>query len=333
MFENKSILITGGTGSFGSAMIRRLLNTKISKIVVLSRDEKKQNDLREKISDSRLHFVIADVRDFDSIKKHFRNIDAVFHAAALKQVPSCELFPTETIKTNYFGTKNVLDAAIESNVKNVVCLSTDKAVYPVNAMGLSKAMMEKIAISKSQEAHNTIISITRYGNVLASRGSVVPLFLNQARVNKPLTITDNEMSRFIMSLEEAIELVIYALNNSDQGSLFVKKSPACKITDLADAIIDLTNSLSQKKITGIRLGEKRYETLLTQEEMANSIDMGDYYKIPSRLHNSNKSEFNKLGFLEINQSTEYNSLNAILLSKKEIMEMLKKTYDITRLNP
>lgn len=325
MFENEKVLITGGTGSFGKTMLKKLLETKVKNIVILSRDEKKQNDLRDEFIDSRINFVVADIREKDSIMRFFKDIDMVFHAAALKQVPSCELYPLEAIKTNIIGTNNVLDSAIENNVKNVVCLSTDKAVQPVNVMGLTKSMMEKIALSKSQENHNTIISITRYGNVLSSRGSVVPLFISQATKNVALTLTDELMSRFIMTLEEAIDLVLFASKNSKRGDIFVKKSHSCYIKDLAESIIRITKSDSSIIVTGIRPGEKRHETLVSQEEMAVAIDMGEYFRIPSKSYNLNFQNNLNYSYSEIENYAEFNSLNTKILNKSELDKLITLT--------
>ncbi len=284
MFKNKTLLITGGTGSFGNAVLKRFLETDIREIRVFSRDEKKQDDMRKKYNDAKLKFYIGDVRDYDSILNASRGVDYIYHAAALKQVPSCEFYPLEAVKTNILGTANVLEAAIQNQIKRVVCLSTDKAVYPINAMGISKAMMEKVIIAKSRnlEGTPTTICCTRYGNVMASRGSVIPLFVDQIRQGKPFTITDPEMTRFMMTLEDAVDLVLYAFKNGQNGDVFVQKAPAATIGTLAKAITELLSVPNHPiSIIGTRHGEKAFEALLSREEMVHAINEGNYYRIPA----------------------------------------------------
>ena len=285
MFQDKTLLITGGTGSFGNAALARFLSTDIREIRIFSRDEKKQDDMRKAYNSPKLKFIVGDVRDSQSLKSAMRKVDFVFHAAALKQVPSCEFFPLEAVKTNVLGSENVLNAAIAAGVKKMVCLSTDKAVYPINAMGISKAMMEKLFIAKSRtvEEGKTLICGTRYGNVMASRGSVIPLFIEQIKAGQPITITDPGMTRFLMDLEEAIDLVLFAFNKAVGGDLMVKKAPACNIGDLAQALKDLFHADNPVRIMGIRLGEKLHETLLTREESAAAEDMGDFFRIPAEV--------------------------------------------------
>lgn len=282
MFTNKTLLITGGTGSFGNAVLKRFLNTDIGEIRIFSRDEKKQDDMRKLYQNEKIKFQIGDVRDIQSVRNVMHGVDYIFHAAALKQVPSCEFFPLEAVKTNVLGTSNVLTAAIESGVKKVVCLSTDKAAYPINAMGISKAMMEKVIIAKSRtvEPEKTTICCTRYGNVMASRGSVIPLFIEQIKAGKQLTVTDPNMTRFLMSLDEAVDLVLYAFEHAEQGDLFIQKAPASTIKDLAEAVSELFNYKQPVKIIGTRHGEKLYETLLTKEEKMKSEDCGEYFRVP-----------------------------------------------------
>ena len=326
MFRDKVLLVTGGTGSFGHALVDKVLKESLFKeIRILSRDEKKQDDMRKYYNDDRLSFYIGDVRDRASLKHPIRGVDYIFHAAALKQVPSCEFFPMEAVKTNVIGTDNVLEEAIEQNVKKVVCLSTDKAAYPINAMGISKAMMEKTFVAKARLAQDTetVICGTRYGNVMASRGSVIPLFFKQAEEGKPLTITNPKMTRFLMSLEEAVELVLFAFHEGKPGDLFVQKSPASTIEDLAQAILEISGSDKGTKIIGTRHGEKLYETLLTKEEFVKAIDLGDYYRIPMDQRDLNYEKFFVDGE-EVKFDKEYNSQNAILLSIDEIKKKIIK---------
>lgn len=325
-FDNKVLLITGGTGSFGHAVMERFLRTNIAEIRIFSRDEKKQYNMRRTYDDDRLKFYIGDVRDLSSVIDAMHNVDYVFHAAALKQVPSCEFFPLEAVKTNIFGTENVLTAAIEMGVKKVICLSTDKAAYPINAMGISKAMMEKVFIAKSKtvDPDKTIICGTRYGNVMASRGSVIPLFVEQIKAGKPLTVTDPNMTRFLMSLDEAVELVMFAYNNAEAGDIMVQKSPACTIGDLAIAIKEIFNAENEIKIIGTRHGEKLYETLLTREERAVAIDMGDFYRIPADKREFNYDKYFTDGDFKLSTVDEYNSHNTTRLNVEEIKEKLLK---------
>ena len=321
MLNNKIILITGGTGSFGSTFLSKITAYNPKEIRILSRDEKKQDDLRKKFSDTRIKFFIGDVRDINSIKYAIKGCNYIFHAAALKQVPSCEFFPIEAVKTNVNGTYNVVTAAIRYKVDKVVCLSTDKACYPINAMGISKAMMEKVALAESRNSDHTKVCVTRYGNVMASRGSVIPLFINQIKNEKPLTITSSEMTRFLMSLDEAVDLVLYALENGNNGDLFVQKSPASSVGDLAKSLIKLFNSKSKIKNIGIRHGEKLHETLLTSEEFSKSEEFDNYFKVPldSRdLNYSIKSEKEN----EIKLDNDYNSLKTKQLSVDEIISKL-----------
>ena len=330
MFENKKILITGGTGSFGNAVVRRLLkDNEFGEIRILSRDEKKQDDMRKKFNSEKLKFYIGDVRDKSSLVSAVRNVDYIFHAAALKQVPSCEFFPMEAVKTNVIGTDNVLDLAIEFGVKRVVCLSTDKAAYPINAMGISKAMMEKTFIAKSREAKDsgTIICGTRYGNVMASRGSVIPLFLEQIKSGQPLTITNPDMTRFLMSLDDAVDLVLFAFDNGQSGDLFVQKSPASTIRDLAQAILEITGSDVGTKLIGTRHGEKVYETLLTKEEFLKSEELEHYYRVPMDQRGLNYGKYFSEGEAVFAEE-EYNSHNTERLSVCEIKSLLSSLYEI-----
>lgn len=329
MFKGKTLLITGGTGSFGNAVLERFLDTDIAEIRIFSRDEKKQDDMRKKYASDKLKFYIGDVRNLESIRDAVRDVDYIFHAAALKQVPSCEFFPMEAVRTNILGTDNVLTAAIDEGVKKVVCLSTDKAAYPINAMGTSKAMMEKVIVAKSRNVHpdKTIICCTRYGNVMASRGSVIPLFIDQIKSGKHLTITNPDMTRFLMNLNEAVELVIFAFKNAQQGDLFVQKSPACTVFDMAEALKDLFNSNAKIDIIGNRHGEKEHETLMTKEEKAKSEDMGDYYRIPADNRDLNYDKYLEDGSKKISQSQEYNSFNTTRLNVNETKEkLLTVTY-------
>ncbi|MGI6710766.1 MAG: polysaccharide biosynthesis protein [Bacilli bacterium] len=324
MFKDKILLITGGTGSFGNAVMKRFLNTDIKEIRIFSRDEKKQDDMRKFYKSDKLKFYIGDVRDLSSIKNAMYNVDYVFHAAALKQVPSCEFFPLEAVKTNVIGTDNVLTAAIDAKVKKVICLSTDKAAYPINAMGISKAMMEKVFVAKSKTVTDTVICGTRYGNVMASRGSVIPLFVDQIRNKAPLTVTNPNMTRFLMSLDEAVELVIFAFKNAQAGDIMVQKSPASTIGDLAQAVKELFNSNSKIKIIGTRHGEKLYETLLTKEEKVVALDLGDYYRVPADKRDLNYDKYFVEGCSELSEGDEYNSHNTKILNIEEIKEKLLK---------
>lgn len=323
--SKKKLLITGGTGSFGDAVVHRFLKYDIGEIRILSRDEKKQDDMRKKYLEPKLQFYIGDVRDYNSVNFVMRDVDFVFHSAALKQVPSCEFYPIEAIKTNVLGTENVLEAAINNNVKNVICLSTDKAVYPINAMGTSKALMEKVAIAKSRNSFRTKICVTRYGNVMASRGSVIPLFIEQIKKNRPLTITNPNMTRFMMTLDDAVDLVVYAFENGNSGDIFVQKSPAATVQVLANAIKELLNKPNYPiGIIGTRHGEKLYESLLTAEEMALAEDMGDYYRIPPDNRDLNYSKFFDQGDVKLSQTEEYNSHNTQILDINGMKQLLLK---------
>jgi UDP-N-acetylglucosamine 4,6-dehydratase len=324
MFKDKTLLITGGTGSFGNAVLKRFLNTDIGEIRIFSRDEKKQDDMRKEYKNRKLKFFIGDVRDLASVKGAMYGVDYVFHAAALKQVPSCEFFPLEAVKTNVLGSENVLTAAIEAGVKKIVCLSTDKAVYPVNAMGISKALMEKTFIAKSRtvDGNKTLICGTRYGNVMASRGSVIPLFIHQIKNGLPITVTEPTMTRFLMNLDEAIDLVLFAFENASSGDLMVKKAPACKICDLARTLKELFNADNEIKVIGVRLGEKIYETLLTREESATAVDMQDFYRIPADSSDLNYAKYYSDGNQTISAMQEYTSHNTHQLSPDELKEKL-----------
>lgn len=324
MFKDETLLITGGTGSFGNAVMKRFLNTNIKEIRIFSRDEKKQDDMRKRYKNDKLKFYIGDVRNKDSLKDAMHGVDYIFHAAALKQVPSCEFFPLEAVKTNIIGTDNVLSAAIEMGVKKIICLSTDKAAYPINAMGISKAMMEKVFIAKSRtvDSTKTMICGTRYGNVMASRGSVIPLFVDQIKKGEPLTITNPEMTRYLMSLEEAVELVIFAFKNAKAGDIMVQKSPASTIGDLAIALKEIFKANNEIKIIGTRHGEKLYETLLTKEEFVHSIDMGDFYRVPADNRDLNYDKYFVEGNEELTKVEEYNSHNTKRLSIAEIKDKL-----------
>lgn len=324
MFKDKILLITGGTGSFGNAVLNRFLETDIKEIRIFSRDEKKQDDMRNRYKNSKIKFYIGDVREIASIRAAMYGVDYVFHAAALKQVPSCEFFPLEAVKTNVVGTDNVLTAAIDAKVKKVICLSTDKAAYPVNAMGTSKAMMEKVFVAKSRVANGTLICGTRYGNVMCSRGSVIPLFIDQIKAGKPMTITEPQMTRFIMSLEEAVELVLFAFKNAEAGDIMVQKAPACTIEVLAKAVKELFDTKAEIKVIGIRHGEKMYETLLTDEECVNAIDMGDFYRVPADNRDLNYGKYFTDGVIEKNVLQQFNSNNTELLSVEEVKEKLLK---------
>lgn len=324
MFKNKTLLITGGTGSFGNAVLNRFLDTDIKEIRIFSRDEKKQDDMRHLYNNDKIKYYIGDVRDIASIKNAMYGVDYVFNAAALKQVPSCEFFPLEAVKTNVIGTDNVLTACIESGVKKVICLSTDKAAYPVNAMGTSKAMMEKVFVAKSRtvDPEKTLICGTRYGNVLCSRGSVVPLFIEQIKAGHPLTVTNPSMTRFIMSLEEAVELVVFAFNNAASGDIMVQKAPATTIGVLAQAVKELFEADNEIKVIGIRHGEKIYETLLTNEECANAIDMGNFFRVPADKRDLNYDKYFTEGMKEKNTLTEFNSNNTDLLTVEQTKDKL-----------
>ena len=324
MFENKTLLITGGTGSFGHAVMKRFLDTDIKEIRIFSRDEKKQDDMRKLYKNDKLKFYIGDVRDLASVKNAMHGVDYVFHAAALKQVPSCEFFPLEAVKTNVLGTDNVLTGAIEMGIKKVICLSTDKAAYPINAMGISKAMMEKVFVAKANtvDPTSTLICGTRYGNVMASRGSVIPLFIEQIKAGQPLTVTDPEMTRFLMSLEEAVELVIFAFQNAQAGDIMVQKSPASTVGDLAQAIIELFNAENEIKVIGTRHGEKLYETLLTKEENVVAKDMGDFYRVPADKRDLNYDKYFVDGDQKLSSEEEYNSHNTERLNIEQIKAKL-----------
>lgn len=324
MFKGKILLITGGTGSFGNAVLNRFLDTDIKEIRIFSRDEKKQDDMRNRLQNEKVKFYIGDVRDFSSIDKAMNGVDYVFHAAALKQVPSCEFFPIEATKTNVFGTQNTIDAAIKNKVSRIICLSTDKAAYPINAMGISKALMEKVAIAASRNIcqDSTIVCLTRYGNVMASRGSVIPLFVQQITDNTPLTITDPNMTRFLMSLEDAVDLVLFAFKNGNQGDLFVNKAPASTIGDLATVLRDIFNAKNTIKVIGTRHGEKLYETLCTREEMQKAIDMGDFYRIPADNRDLNYNKYFSEGKRDISKIEDYHSHNTTQLTLDELRTTL-----------
>lgn len=327
-FTNKTLLITGGTGSFGNAVLNRFLKTDIGEIRVFSRDEKKQDDMRHEFQSKmpevadKIKFFIGDVRDLSSVKNAMHGVDYIFHAAALKQVPSCEFFPLEAVKTNVLGTDNVLTAAIDEGVKAVICLSTDKAAYPVNAMGITKALEERVAVAKSRTTTKTKICCTRYGNVMCSRGSVIPLWIDQIKQGKPITITEPNMTRFIMSLDEAVDLVLFAFEHGVSGDILVQKAPACTIGVLAEAVKDLFAPETEIKVIGIRHGEKMYETLLTNEECANAIDMGNFYRVPSDNRGLNYDKFFKDGDVERNTLSEFNSNNTELLTVEQVKEKL-----------
>ncbi len=337
MFSNKKLLITGGTGSFGNAVLKRFLTTNFEEIRIFSRDEKKQDDMRKIYNDARIKFYIGDVRDYNSIETAVRGADYIFHAAALKQVPSCEFFPMEAVKTNVEGTGNVLDAAIRNGVKNVVVLSTDKAVYPVNAMGMSKAMMEKVMIAKSRTVSpkQLILSGTRYGNVMASRGSVIPLFIDQIKAGKPLTVTDPAMTRFMMTLEDAVDLVLYAFINAEPGDVFVQKAPATTIEMVAVALKELYNANNPIKVIGTRHGEKLYETLVNREEMIKAVDMKEYFRIPADNRGLNYEQYFSEGDTDISRNEDYHSHNTRQLdlegTKKLLLrlEMIQKDLKLT----
>lgn len=324
MFDNKTLMITGGTGSFGHAVLKRFLSTDVREIRIFSRDEKKQEEMRIAMNHSKLKFYIGDVRSYDSIHQAMKGVDFVFHAAALKQVPSCEFYPMEAVRTNINGAENVMSAAIANGVERVVVLSTDKAVYPINAMGLSKAMMEKLMIARArmQNAGETVLCATRYGNVMASRGSVIPLFVSQIKEGKPVTITDPNMTRFLMSLDDSVDLVLHAFEHGEQGDIFVQKAPASTVMDLATAITGLFGGTSPIRIIGTRHGEKLYETLVSREEMARVEDMGDYYRIPADNRDLNYAKFFSDGEEKISHSDDYTSHNTLRLDVPKITELL-----------
>ena len=326
MFKNRTLLVTGGTGSFGDAVVKRFLQTEISEIRIFSRDEKKQDDMRKLYNNDKLKFYIGDVRDYDSIESALRGVDFVFSAAALKQVPSCEFFPLEAVKTNILGTENTLNAAIANGVKKVIVLSTDKAVYPINAMGMTKALMEKVMVAKSRtiSENKTVLCGTRYGNVMASRGSVIPLFIEQIKAGKPLTITNPNMTRFMMSLDDAVDLVLYAFKHGNQGDIFVQKAPATTINILAEALIDIFEADNKIQIIGTRHGEKLYESLLTSEEKVIAEDLGGYYRVPADTRDLNYSKFFEKGELLSNNTEPYTSHNTERLDKAGMKDLLLK---------
>ncbi len=324
IFGGRTLLITGGTGSFGNAVLKRFLDTDIREIRIFSRDEKKQDDMRHQYNDPKIKYYIGNVRDIQSVRDAMHGVDYIFHAAALKQVPSCEFFPMEAVRTNVLGTDNVLTAAIEAGVKKVICLSTDKAAYPVNAMGTSKAMMEKVFVAKSRtvDPDKTLICGTRYGNVMCSRGSVIPLFIEQIKEGRPLTVTEPKMTRFIMSLEEAVELVIFAFENAQAGDIMVQKAPACTIEVLAQAVKELFDADNEIKVIGIRHGEKMYETLLTNEECARAMDMGNFFRVPCDQRDLNYDKYFVEGDQERTRLTEFNSNNTEILNVDQVKEKL-----------
>jgi UDP-glucose 4-epimerase len=326
MFSGKVLLITGGTGSFGNAVLRRFLDSDLSEIRILSRDEKKQDDMRKKYSSPKLKFYIGDVRDYQSVLNAVRGVDFIYHAAALKQVPSCEFHPLEAVKTNVLGTENVLEAAISCGVKRVVCLSTDKAVYPINAMGISKAMMEKVIVAKSRSSSTTVICTTRYGNVMASRGSVIPLFVDQIRAGRPITITDPNMTRFMMTLDDAVNLVLFAFEHGKPGEIFVQKAPAATIETLANALTELLGVPQHEiQVIGTRHGEKLFEALLSREEMVAAEDLGGYYRVPPDLRDLNYGKFVEQGEIRITEAIDYNSHNTTRLDIAGTQALLMKT--------
>lgn len=325
MFDNQVLLITGGTGSFGNAVLRRFLDSDLREIRILSRDEKKQDDMRRKYNNPKLKFYIGDVRDPQSVMNAVRGADHIYHAAALKQVPSCEFHPLEAVKTNVMGTENVLEAAIQCDVKRVVVLSTDKAVYPINAMGISKAMMEKVAVAKSRSSLKTVINVTRYGNVMASRGSVIPLFIKQIRAGKPITITDPSMTRFMMTLDDAVDLVLYAFEHGQPGEVFVQKAPAATIEVLAKALSALMGKPDHEvRVIGTRHGEKLYEALLSREEMVAAEDLGGYYRVPPDLRDLNYGKFVEEGEVKISEAADYNSHNTERLDIEGMQALLMR---------
>lgn len=324
MFKGKTLLITGGTGSFGNAVLRRFLDTDIGEIRIFSRDEKKQDDMRKKYASTKLKFYIGNTRNYSSICHAMQGVNYVFHAAALKQVPSCEFFPMEAVRTNVLGTENVLRAAIDSGVKKVVCLSTDKAVYPINAMGMSKALMEKMAIAMGRDEDTTTITVTRYGNVMCSRGSVIPLFIQQIREGKPITITDPNMTRFMMSLDSAVDLVLFAFEHAKGGELFIQKAPAATIDTLAKAVSQLFNASAAPQVIGTRHGEKLYESLLTREEMARAVDLGNYYMVPCDDRDLNYGKYFEAGEAHFSVAEDYTSHNTTRLNLTDLTDMLLK---------
>lgn len=325
MFRHKTLLITGGTGSFGNAVLRRFLESDLREIRILSRDEKKQDDLRKRYANPKLKFYIGDIRDYQSVLNAVRGTDCIFHAAALKQVPSCEFHPMEAVKTNILGTENLLEASISCGVERVVCLSTDKAVYPINAMGISKAMMEKVIVAKSRSADKTTICTTRYGNVMASRGSVIPLFIDQIRSGKPITITDGKMTRFMMTLDEAVDLVLYAFEHGRRGDIFVQKAPAATIETLTKALLEIMGKPDHEvQVIGTRHGEKLFEVLLSREEMVASKDLGRYFRIPPDLRDLNYEKFVEKGTVSISDANEFTSHNTERLDVQSMQAMLRK---------
>jgi UDP-glucose 4-epimerase len=326
MFKNKVLMITGGTGSFGRTVLKRFLSTDVHEIRIFSRDEKKQEDMRITLNNDKLKFYIGDVRNYDSVCQAMKGVDYVFHAAALKQVPSCEFYPMEAVRTNVIGTENVMNAAIANKVKRLVVLSTDKAVYPINAMGISKAMAEKLMVAKShlQLEDETVFCATRYGNVMASRGSVIPLFVSQLKEGKPLTVTDPNMTRFLMSLEDSVDLVLYAYEHGEQGDIFVQKAPASTVADLTQAVKELFNKDNEVRIIGTRHGEKLYETLISREEMAHAHDMGDYYRIPADNRDLNYAKYFSEGEKEISHLDDYTSHNTKQLNVEQVKSLLLK---------
>lgn len=332
MFKNVAIMITGGTGSFGNAVLNQFLDTEVNEIRIFSRDEKKQDDMRKEYKNDKIKFYIGDVRDYDSVFNAMIGVDYVFHAAALKQVPSCEFFPIQAVRTNILGAENVIRAAISNNVKKMIVLSTDKAVYPVNAMGMSKALMEKVmvAYSRQQPQNGTVLCGTRYGNVMASRGSVIPLIIEQIKNNQPITITDPEMTRYLMSLEEAVELVVYAYQNGKAGDIFVQKSPACTVMDLAKALFDLFETSPDIRIIGTRHGEKKHETLVNREEMAKAIDLPGYYRIPADTRDLNYDKYFDLGEEKVTAINDYTSENTERLNIEEIKKKLLSLRYVTQ---
>jgi UDP-N-acetylglucosamine 4,6-dehydratase len=325
MFANKTLLLSGGTGSFGNAVLRRLLDSDLREIRIFSRDEKKQDDMRKHYSNPKLKFYIGDVRDYQSLLNVVRGVDFIFHAAALKQVPSCEFHPLEAVKTNVLGTENILEAAITLGVNRVVVLSTDKAVYPINAMGISKAMMEKVAVAKARNTNGTVINVTRYGNVMCSRGSVIPLFTTQIRAGQPITITDPAMTRFMMTLDDAVDLVLYAFEHGKPGEIFVQKAPAATIETLANALTSLMGKPEHElRVIGTRHGEKLYEALLSREEMVAAEDLGEYYRVPPDLRDLNYGKFVEQGEVKISEATDYNSHNTTRLDLSGMKGLLMK---------
>ncbi len=329
MFENKVLLLTGGTGSFGNAVLRRFLESGVAEIRIFSRDEKKQDDMRKLYNSDKLKFYVGDVRDYRSVLTATRGVDFIFHAAALKQVPSCEFHPLEAVKTNVLGTENVLEAAIANKVKRVICLSTDKAVYPINAMGISKAMMEKVAVAKSRNSQETVICVTRYGNVMASRGSVIPLFLEQIRQNRAITITDGAMTRFMMTLDDAVDLVLYAFKNGSSGDIFVQKAPAATIHTLVEALAQTLDKFEPEvNVIGTRHGEKLFESLLSREELAAALDLGGYFRVPPDLRDLNYEKYVEKGEIKISEAEDYNSHNTLRLDVVGMKSLLLKLPSI-----